>query len=146
MYTEPMCGATRAMHSVTAFGLAPGARVWYRARTAGGAWSAVNSFTTARDGAATALLTFDMTTRNSGNHDSLCTDSAVPGLLKAADETDIGFMGGDISYNLDDNCGVTGDDFLNDMAGVIATTPYVFTIGNTRPASTARTTRSRTVS
>jgi hypothetical protein len=39
----------------------------------------------------------------------------VPDLVAAAaaDVFDVGLHGGDTSYNLDDNCGRTGDDFMN---------------------------------
>lgn len=137
LYTEPMCGTTRLMHSVIMFGIDPVAPVYYRVRSYGGAWSTVKMYTPVSPAATTltAVFTFDMASRESGSpSDPVCPANitAVPDLVKAAanGEFDVGFHGGDTSYNLDDNCGRTGDDFMNDMEGAISTRPYVFMNGN----------------
>ena len=136
--TEPMCGSSRLMHSVIMYDVAPGVPLYYRVRSYGGQWSAVRRFQPApRPGAhaLTAVFTFDMASRNSGTPaDMVCETNitAVPMLVAAAEagEFDVGFHGGDTSYNLDDNCGRTGDDFMNDMAGAVDARPYVFMNGN----------------
>jgi hypothetical protein len=168
LYTEPMCGTTRLMHSVIMYGVDPAAPVWYRVRSFGGEWSAVKKYTPVDPSASslTAVFTFDMASRESGSpSDPVCPsnitvrfggkrsflcdvislfeknqvvcqdrlgtqqrykerppkqtwrfpEQAVPDLVAAAaaDVFDVGFHGGDTSYNLDDNCGRTGDDFMN---------------------------------
>jgi hypothetical protein len=73
-----------------------------------------------------------MASRNSNDRNSLCNKSAVRALVKEAQAAtaDLAFHGGDTSYNLDDNCGTTGDDFFSDLKGGIDTIPFIFSNGN----------------
>jgi len=75
LYTEPMCGTTRLMHSVIMYGVDPAAPVWYRVRSFGGEWSAVKKYTPVDPSASslTAVFTFDMASRESGSpSDPVC--------------------------------------------------------------------------
>lgn len=80
----------------------------------------------------TATFTFDMASRDSEHNNSVCSQSAVPALVRAAQsgEVDLSFHGGDTSYNLDDNCGTTGDSFFRDLKGGADRIPFIFSNGN----------------
>lgn len=136
LYTEPMCGTTRMLHAVPTYDIDATKPLYYSVRSFGGKWSEVRSFVPLgvpdEQSRVTGLFTFDMGSRDADDHNKLCLESAVPALVAEiqAGTADFGVHGGDTGYNIDDNCGTTGDFFFRDLQGAIDSAPYIFTNGN----------------
>jgi hypothetical protein len=131
LFIDDRCQTKRLMHNVTLHGLKPGSRVFYQVSSNGQVWSSVFHF-----------VVFP---RTSNRHRpmtlSLVGDMAVPPICQitsmdqwaidsVSNKHDFVIHYGDIAYNLDDNCNVVGDAFMNKAQSVAAYTSYVFGVGN----------------
>lgn len=58
--------------------------------------------------------------------------SSIPSMTDAATngEIDLVIHGGDISYDIDDDCGRRGDEFMNAIQQLSTTVPYIFGVGD----------------
>ena len=127
------CGSqqtNRTIHTATVNSLKASTAYFYQVGDAHHGYSAVHSFTTAPSAATlstslphTFLLLGDMGTTNTqacGPATQLVLDGAVNAVIHV----------GAFAYNMFENNGTTGDDFMRDIAAMAANAPYMVAMGN----------------
>ena len=124
--SERCANTTRSVHAVN-FRAPPGSDVWWRASGDGGA-----SWSNAVVAHGVDATVDDFTISIFGDMSSTCKQSSISALINdtRAGRHSAVIHYGDAAYNMDDNCGVVGDDFLNAVQPYAASTPTVYSNGN----------------